>query len=228
MKKLQTITRPDGTTIVLDDNEFLLETIETPDYILAVSDEEIKEGDLCFLEENHYVNGGIGKYNHERAIGWGISYSPKGHNFFKKIIAYQPKGNAPELDLPLLPEMVVEDDVEKLAKETTKKYVNEREKQTAYLEFIEGYKAATKVYSEEDLMRAFEVGRNFQLTGENNFNELVRSLKQSKTPKWFVAEMKTVWNRNTDRNVPTKDDLDKELKTTTFNGKTYLIGKYIY
>jgi len=48
---------------------------------------------------------------------------------------------------------------EELAKNTTKKYINEREKQTAYLEFINGYKLAKeqdkKMYSEEDLENAF-------------------------------------------------------------------------
>ena len=51
-------------------------------HIYITSDEEIKEGDWCILLENHYVNGGIGKYNTEKAIGYGL------HNteFFKKII----------------------------------------------------------------------------------------------------------------------------------------------
>lgn len=50
--------------------------------IYITSDEEIKEGDWCILLENHYVNGGIGKYNTKKAIGYGL------HNtkFFKKII----------------------------------------------------------------------------------------------------------------------------------------------
>ena len=33
-------------------------------------------------------------------------------------------------------------------------------------------------FSEEDLKLAFETGRNFQLTGENNFNELIEKLKK--------------------------------------------------
>jgi hypothetical protein len=51
-------------------------------HIYITSNEEIKEGDWCILLENHYVNGGIGKYNTEKAIGYGL------HNteFFKKII----------------------------------------------------------------------------------------------------------------------------------------------
>ena len=33
-------------------------------------------------------------------------------------------------------------------------------------------------YSEEDLKIAFETGRNFQLTSENNFKELIEQLKK--------------------------------------------------
>lgn len=37
---------------------------------------------------------------------------------------------------------------------------------------------ADKKYTEEDLKLAFETGRNFQLTGEDNFNELLNSLNK--------------------------------------------------
>jgi hypothetical protein len=33
-------------------------------------------------------------------------------------------------------------------------------------------------FSEEDMLLAFETGRNFQLTGENNFKELIEQLKK--------------------------------------------------
>jgi hypothetical protein len=63
------------------------EIIETPDYILAVSDEEIKFKD--------YITD---KY---KVWQWKDNSSLLGRNK-KKIIAYQPKGNTLELDLPLL------------------------------------------------------------------------------------------------------------------------------
>ena len=47
-------------------------------------------------------------------------------------------------------------DIEKLAKETTQKYINEREKQTAYLEFIEGFKKALSLL-ENYTLKSFEV-----------------------------------------------------------------------
>jgi hypothetical protein len=37
---------------------------------------------------------------------------------------------------------------------------------------------AERMYSEEDMKLAFETGRNFQLTGENNFNELIEQFKK--------------------------------------------------
>ena len=103
--------------------ESKIEIVETPDYILAVSDEEIKEGDTIFnyfgLKHNEQV---ISKASKNAVINWKNDlYINDGtkriRDGIKKIIAYQPKGNAPELDLPLLPEMVVEDNIEKLAEE---------------------------------------------------------------------------------------------------------------
>jgi hypothetical protein len=35
-----------------------------------------------------------------------------------------------------------------------------------------------RMYSEEDMKLSFETGRNFQLTGENNFNELIEQFKK--------------------------------------------------
>lgn len=43
--------------------------------------------------------------------------------------------------------------IEEACKNTIKKYLNEREKQTAYLEFIEGAKwQQERMYSEEDML----------------------------------------------------------------------------
>jgi hypothetical protein len=43
--------------------------------------------------------------------------------------------------------------------------------------FIKEKQEDKKMYSEEDMKLAFETGRNFQLTGENNFNELIEQFK---------------------------------------------------
>jgi len=215
-----------------------LQIIETPDYILAVSDEEIKKGNLAYkIEYSHtscfYVN------SEELAD----DYNRNSDNF-KKIIAYQPKGNAPELDLPLLPEIVVEDGVD-FAKMF---YVLLKQTYPTFDEWVEAkeylkHKSATKRFSEEDLRKAIKMaweadsidgtvdlnivlhyGNNNDLRTKWSENEIIQFLKQPKTPKWFVAEteLKEV-NPNADR-----IQYLKCLKTTIINDKKYLAGTYLY
>ena len=52
--------------------------------------------------------------------------------------------------------------------------------QKAHIEdFIAGVEwQQERMYSEEDMRLAFETGRNFQLTGEDNFNELIEQFKK--------------------------------------------------
>jgi len=197
--------------------QIILQVIETSDYILAVSDKQPVNGDICLdgLEiYSPYEDGDIAVDN------------------FQKIIGYHPKGNAPELELPLLPEIVVEDDVEKLAIKCGKEYQHLDgdvllDHPEYYSGFFDGfnYKSTTKLYSEDDLRKAMKLvhkkfyGRAYDLKEEE---EIIQSLKQPKTPKWFVAKTEP------------KDDFEAEtgncsvLKTTTANGKTYLIGEFIY
>jgi hypothetical protein len=202
-----------------------LQIIETEQYILAVSDEEIKEGDYQLVPMLSKVEKATKENIH-------LSY------MYYKIIAYQPKGNVPELDLPLLPEIVVEDDVEKLACDWHKKEYGFLPQLQVIKAYIEGYKAATKVYSEEDLIRAIAMAKMAKThdglidmdawisngyegaTPAYTEDEIIQSLKQPKTPKWFVAEM--------EYDLESIDSSKKvmKLKTTTINGKTYLVGHY--
>jgi len=234
--------------------ETKLQIIHTDDYILAVSDEGIKEGDL--FTNNH---GQISKCVKSLEEWLKINQSE-----IKKIIAYKPKGNAPELDLPLLPEIVVEDDVEKLACNiynlAYEEYLHIREnvsqtrelveaeyehlgleipnKYFDVLSFIAGYNynSATKTFSEDDLRKAveetvswWEAKTNEKYgkinTSEEFVDELIQSLKQPKTPKWFVAETITM-NKGYENSYPYQEcDI---FKTTTINNKTYLVGTYLY
>ena len=210
-----------------------LEIIETPDYILAVSNEKPTVGNQFIYETD------------TQTINTTCSdYTPNEFDFI--IIAYQPKGNVKELDLPLLPEMVVGDDVEKLA-EKEFPLLDTKWCRTGVVEeenlqllghrrtFIKGHKAATKVYSEEDLRKAFERGFSVatylaDYETEKEWSKFIQPLKQ---PKWFVAEMKCgrcyiplkdddCWSaKECSRN--SKNDL---LLTTTINDKTYLVGTY--
>ena len=193
--------------------ETKFEIIETDDYVLAVSSEEIKKGDWCLSTDKNFIIKLV---------------NLPAFSCDKKIIAYQPKGNAPELEGIL--EILVEDDVEKLAEEYVNDnypdYLDLKERAAAIEDVIWGYKAATKVYSEEDMI-AFSIWRG--TTNTKDFHncknpreqfQLWKTLKQPKTPKWFVAEPKIEY---------TEDGLDyqsDELKTKTINGKTYLKGKF--
>jgi len=204
-----------------------LQIIETEQYILAVSDEEIKEGDWYY--DSGDVNFVCKAFKHTTQ-----QYQRS------KIIAYQPKGTAYELDLPLLPEIVVEDDVEKLAETKAETHL-EKIKDTARRWFWKkgfkvGYKAATKVSRKEEpisfylwatkkygSVKPVEEGCIVEKTDYKGlFHIYIQSLKQPKTPKWFVAEYKTEY---------TEDGLDyqsDELKTTVINDKNYLVGTYLY
>jgi len=209
-----------------------LQIIETPEYYLAVSEEEIKESN-CGL-----ITSAVMTYE-QMIKEWG---EPLG----RKIIAYKPKNNAPTLGLPLLPEIVVEDEVEKLAVN----YAGNRKLgaghgypsfEACLLEkgFIEGYKSATKVYSEEDLKKAYNKGFSegvikgtcSMVYKHESFEEYIQSLKQSKTtPKWFIAE--TVCDQCLDDETVDScycnfGNYKTVLKNTTINGKTYLVGTYL-
>jgi hypothetical protein len=160
----------------------------------------------------------------------------------RKIIAYQPKGNAPELDLPLLPKVVVEDDVNlklqhrNFSKKVKNPYLTEEKEyqvwERAYIDgFDEGHKAATKVYSEEDLRKAIEESISWweakpdekygQINTSHDFgDEFIQSLKQ---PKWFVAEIEE-W---LDQTYSEHGCYKQKLKTTTINNKIHLVGTYL-
>jgi hypothetical protein len=216
-----------------------LELVHTDNYMLLVSDEEIKEGEIynygksLFLVEKILHKSGPfrhlspkmeiqGKFLPDMKIGKFDSMTP-----LKKIIAYQPKGNAPELDLPLFPEIVVEDEVEKLFIEKSNiPYFPSDLKETCNWWFKEGYKSATKVYSEEDLRTFCKFYVTNQINSIWDAMELyIQSLKQP-TPKWFVAETK--YDSLMDENSWWEDNLIVKLKTTTIDSKIYLVGTYEY
>jgi hypothetical protein len=212
-----------------------LQIIETTDYILAVSDEEIKAGDYLYF------------WNGQSGIIHKLKENQSADNMYGsglKIIAYQPKNNAPELDLPLLPEISVEDDVNLKAQyyAVSTKSPNREAHRMGY---VEGYKAATKVYSEEDLRKAFEAGMYFVGEDKGSYEQFIQSLKQpktpcfpshclrecsdkclypNKTPKWFVAETEDIFHSPS----PIGMSVDTVIKTTTIKGKTYLVGTYLF
>jgi hypothetical protein len=79
--------------------------------------------------------------------------------------------------------------LEELAKNTTKKYINEREKQTAYLEFINGYQLAKEQdknkYSEEDMMEAVRFGTLYKSDSSKKLFEKKGMTPTEVLKKWF-------------------------------------------
>ena len=79
--------------------------------------------------------------------------------------------------------------LEELAKNTTKKYINEREKQTAYLEFINGYQLAKEQdknkYSEEDMMEAVRFGMLYKSDSSKKLFEKKGMTPTEVLKKWF-------------------------------------------
>jgi hypothetical protein len=198
--------------------------VETEEYTLAVSD-GVKAGDKSVLMVEGFTPMIL---THFEPVEEGYEG--------KKIIAYKPKGNAPELDLPLLP--YVEDGVEKLAEissELQEGTYTPQHKVTYKHGFIDGYKAATKRYSEDDVCdfvewmnlhyRALEHTISFKdATGTK---QLLQRWIQSKTPKWFVAEIIDTNSYNSEVLTGSYDSGNFQLKTTTINNKTYLEGTYL-
>ena len=195
-----------------------LKIIETEDYVLAVSDKvRVNSTNDWYYEHDNCIS--LYQFTKETL--------PREY-YLPKVIAYQPKNNAPELDLALLPEMVVEDEANKLAiAYEANNFDGDLGSQPISI-FIEGYKAATKVYSEEDLRKAIDIVRKDTYKRES-VDEIIQSLKQPKTPKYFVAEREKVYHTNRKGITEFQDSkgfYSWKFKTTTKKNKTYLIGNY--
>ena len=207
-----------------------LKLIETENYVLAVSDEEIKES-------NWYVNNNV-LFLSDSVFDTGNNPNQNREN--KLVIACQPKGNAPELDLPLLPEMVVENNVQNFIEPLLKKKAKENNTidLDAYaLGLIDSYKSATKTFSEDDLRNCFYDAKT---PSYEDFGDWLKAVKQNKQPKWFAAETETVKGKYIGRVqigiTPSGEPIRinegyeeiQRLKNQTINGKIYLAGTYLY
>jgi len=149
--------------------------MQTKNYLLIVSDEKTKDLDWYYTKRFSGNKGCVRRNNG----GSAIEYKGKIDNWYKEIIGHLPINNSPILEgVALLPEMVIEDDVNKLA-ESYYTQITQSER-TA---FNFGHNAATKLYSEADLKEAYENGCEY-----SSFDDLKQSLKQIKYPKRFVAK----------------------------------------
>jgi len=193
------------------------ETIKTENYLLAVDDSEIKEGDWYYLPRTNSPHFCASKeaskeLNLERSVG------------VKKILAHLPLEGQNLYGLDLLPPLEQEDDVEKLADKLSKEYsVYETAQDDVYQGIIIGYNKAKEKYNytEEDMRKAILMAREDEHKIDVRHPiEIIQSLSQPKMPIWFECEM-------TFKQMP---DFHKDEPKTTTNpqGQTVWVGKYIY
>jgi hypothetical protein len=176
--------------------------IKTDNYLLSVSDEDIKEGDW-FTDDNNSLRRSY-KLSHVQFA------NPK------KIISHLSLNNSPILEgVDLLPPL--EDEVEKLVKEhweDDKELNNPSSFKAGYNKAKEKYK-----YTEEDLRKVLTDKSLYELS----VDEIIQSLQQPKYPIGFECEMVT---RVFDVYPQTINHIPKT--TTNSQGQTVLEGKYIY
>lgn len=220
------------------------ELIPTENYLLICSDDEIKKNDY-FLHCKRILKADKSKYIN--AITYDKDTHLAEHNC-NKIIAHLPLNNAPLLEgVMLLPELVVED-VEKLAEEVILKEGSiYKDAIIGKQKWIEGYKAATKVYSEDDLRKVVELtleDAKISVIWSDTYHKhlsdnIIQSLKQPKYPKYFEAEMEWVNSRGetgkdfTDvaiykESIKEYDAFLREKTTTNQQRQIVLVGTYKY
>ena len=153
--------------------------------IYITSDEEIKEEDWYYLPRTNSVHKCIedpAELNLERRLGVAkiilttdqdlikdgvqaiddefLEWFVKNPSFeFVEVTEYLDSGFSYGYKIIIPKEEPKQETLEEVAKNATKMYVNEREKQTVYLSFIEGAKwQQERMYSEEELHNAFYNG----------------------------------------------------------------------
>ena len=203
--------------------------IPTNNYLLVVSDEEIKIGDYCYTKGTSMIHEGVGVVTEEvikdnKSKRFGLS--------FVKIIAHLPLNDSPILQgVDLLPPL--EDDAKKLAKE----YIDDEwQKDDDAVKFgikvgyVQGYNKAKEKfkYTEEDIKNAYTKGFSEGIVfgasplGYKHITseEYIQSLSQSKMPTHFQVLY----------DIDTLLSEGKVYLMTTINsqGQTVLVGKYIY
>jgi hypothetical protein len=207
--------------------------VETEDYCLAVSDDYVKEGDyyigyMLIGNESYVARAG-----HITAL----------HGIKGKIIAYLPKNNAPELDLPLLPEIDSVNYVRSLAASKfpinstngmmemlNREQLNNSLKQEG---FIEGWEAANKQYLDKNISHLKWLYDRLKLVHNENenldymlkFKEIIQSLNQPQTPTHFKTNVEHLRNYDLQGHYTLTKP---KLKTELIKGKETLVGNYLF
>lgn len=210
--------------------------IKTHNYLLIVSDEEIKEGDWhMYSNKDGSLNGPYGfrrfLHNDYRCLN---AYK------CKKLISHLPLNNSPVLEgVPLLPPL--EDEVEEIVKDYVQELIDcksVKEHERAWISAIchqliikakEKYK-----YTEEDLRKVIDMARETLEYDENrgwyntkSEDKIIQSLQQPKMPVAFECES-TQYTVDEMSKLPLGTVNQKPKTTTNSQGQTVLAGKYIY
>jgi len=180
-----------------------LEIIQTKDYFLCIDNPEEGANSKVKFYNNKVDDNNI--FKSESFMGNMVTYYLiKGikENYVSchKIIAYLPLNSNVLGGVPLLPKF--EDVVEKLGRERaierrwhpdrmeTKRVANEIIQAVKF-----GYRAATKVYTEEDMRTAIERARDeigdspYDLEYKFSSDDIIKSFESSKIPIYFIAEL---------------------------------------
>lgn len=189
--------------------------IYTENYILLVSDEEIKAKDFYLAE----------------SIIECCSCKEEANDLTdlcKKIIAHLPLNGASYLDgIDVLPKIEIENEVEGLAKEFALKHsIYPTAQDDTEYGFKAGYNKAkeTYKYTEEDLIRAMVIGIATEREKGDytfEFNEFIKDLNQPKQPIAFQCEEETYM-------YSVNGDIIKPKTITNAQGRVELVGTYIF
>lgn len=195
--------------------------IKTENYLLIVSDDEIKEGDKCIA---------IGKTYNNTIVVYRKSPCPppfvSNLNILNKIIAHLPLNNADYLiGVDLLPPL--EDEARIWARNQFSCNPDDYE-ECYYIGLEKGYNTAKEKYkyTENDLIKAADLYYEFK--GKKSIEDFIEELKQPKLPIAFECEIEVcVFGNHTEYD----SKLEDYVKPKTINnseGKTEWVGKYIF
>ena len=198
------------------------EIIKTDNYLLVVDESEIKEGDWYYYENGKTLKGV------EQVVNGKITKTMVS----KKIISHLSLNGSPILEgVSLLPPLPNEDDeiIENLENYLLK--VNKLYKDWLGIGFKGGYHKAKEKYkyTEEDLRKAWNAAYIDAMSIDEEtykplfYEDFIQSLSQPKIPIGFECVTET---RVFDTYPETRTINPK--KTTTPEGHTQWVGKYIY
>jgi len=206
--------------------------IYTDNYVLAVSDEEIKEDDVYVSWETDYS---LPKY-----IIYCMSSGLNGENP-KKIVAHLPlNSNSPYSSvIPLLPPLPIEDDVyDSLVVPSINK--GDGMEQAMFNDgYYAGYEKAKENYKYTEkqvrhlILHSFLKGVDRGNYSREIENKILESIQQPKRPTKFICEMENYCGSpfTTERCPKCVDSCDKAYlrskTTSTPNGEQW-VGEWVY